>query len=132
VVDDDSLDIDLLASSLQADTGDVRVLLKALVTRLSGALGSRLKVERAGKFLRKSDEVRSVLITLGDDQLAAEVVDDRLECTVAHSSGGIRIRSVKVTMEDWLRQLLTALRQEAASSQATRAALEALVIGDGQ
>ena len=70
--DDQAFDLDLLASSLQADTGDVRLLLKALVTRLSGALGDRLTVERAGGLLKRSDEIRRVTVQLGDDTLEAK------------------------------------------------------------
>lgn len=125
------LDLDLLASSLHADDGDVRVLLRALVTRLAGALGDRLQVERAGGLLRRSDEIRRVSIRLGDDQLDATVDRGGLECTVSRSSGGIRIRSTRVTVDQWLRRLLSALRDEAATTQATRMALESLVIGEG-
>lgn len=129
-MDDPSLDLDLLASSLQADGGDVRLLLKALVSRLAGALGDRLQVERAGGRLRRhTDEIRRVSVRLGDDTLDAVVDGGVLECTVARSSGGIRIRSARVSMDEWLRQLLGALRQEAASSTATRQALESIVIG---
>lgn len=124
----DTLDLDLLASSLRADDGDVRVLLRALVTRLAGALGERLQVERAGRF-RKGEEIRRVSIRLGEDQLDAVVDRGGLECSISRSSGGIRIRSTKVTVDEWLRTLLGALRAEAATTQATRLALESLVIG---
>jgi hypothetical protein len=130
-VDDPSLDLDLLASSLSADAGDVRLLLKALVTRLSDALGDRLSVERSGgRLRRRTDEIRRVSIRLSEDQLDAAVSGGILECTVSRSSGGIRIRSEKVTTDEWLRRLLGSLRDEAASSEATRLALEALVIGE--
>lgn len=129
-MDDPSLDLDLLASSLQADGGDVRLLLKALVSRLSGALGDRLRVERAGGLLRRSDEIRRVTVQLGDETLDAAVQSGSLECTVSRSSGGIRIRSARVSMDEWLRQLLGALRTEAATSSATRQALESIVIGE--
>jgi hypothetical protein len=124
--------MDLLASSLKADSGDVRILLKALVTRLSEALGDRLTVERTGggRLRRRPEEIVGVRIDLGDDQLAAAVEGGRIECTIAHSSGGIRIRSVKVDIDEWLRQLLQSLGDEAASSQSTRQALESLLIGD--
>jgi hypothetical protein len=125
---DGTLDLDILASSLRADDGDVRVLLRALVTRLADALGNRLEVERAGRF-RKSDEIHRVSIHLGDDTLDAVVERGSLECTISRSSGGIRIRSSRVTLEEWLRRLLGALRDEAATTQATRLALESLVIG---
>lgn len=128
---DGTLDLDLLASSLRADDGDVRVLLRALVTRLADALGNRLEVERTGRF-RKSEEIRRVSIKLGEDQLDAVVDRGSLECTISRSSGGIRIRSTKVTIDEWLRRLLGALRDEAATTQATRLALESLVIGGSQ
>ncbi|HUA95564.1 MAG TPA: hypothetical protein VMB82_08535, partial [Acidimicrobiales bacterium] len=72
-MEDESYDLDLLASSLQADGGDVRLLLKALVTRLSGALGDRLTVQRAGGLLRRSGEIRRVSVQLGDDTLDASI-----------------------------------------------------------
>jgi hypothetical protein len=89
-----------------------------------------LVIERAGGLLRRSEEIRRVSVHLGDDTLDAAVQGGTLECTVARSSGGIRIRSAKVSMDEWLRQLLGALRDEAASSSATRLALESIVIGD--
>jgi hypothetical protein len=125
------LDLDLLASSLRADDGDVRVLLRALVTRLAGALGDRLAVERGGRFRKGGDEIRRVSIRLGDDQFDATVDRGTLECTVSRSSGGIRIRSTRVGIDEWLRRLLGALRDEAATTEATRIALESLVIGNG-
>lgn len=128
-MDDESYDLDLLASSLQADGGDVRLLLRALVARLSGALGDRLTVQRAGGLLRRSGEIRKVTVHLGDDTLDATIDGGSLECTVARSSGGIRIRSAKVTVDEWLRQLLAALRAEAATSSATRSALESIMLG---
>lgn len=126
--DEGTLDLDLLASSLHADDRDVRLLLRVLVDRLAGALGDRLSVEHAGRF-RKSDEIRRVSVQLGDEQLEASVDRGSLTCTTARSSGGIRIRSTRVTVEEWIRHLLTILREEAATSQATRLALESLVIG---
>ena len=124
------LDLDLLASSLRADGGDVRVLLRALVTRLSDALGDRLAVERAGGRLRKSEEIRQVSIRLGDDQFDAAVDRGTVVCTISRSSGGIRIRSSRVGIDEWLRRLLGALRDEAATTEATRVALESIVIGN--
>lgn len=125
----DPIDIDVAAASLQADHSDVRVLLKVLVDRLSGALGDRLRVERGGGFLRRSPEIRRVIVLLGDDQLEAALSSSGLECRVAHSSGGIRIRSSKVSVDAWLHELLSLLRREAASSETTRLALESIVIG---
>ncbi len=86
-------------------------------------------MQRSGGRFRKSDDIRSLRITLGDDQFDAEVDGSTLRCTVGHSSGGIRIRSEKVGADEWLARLLAVLKAEAAHSQAVRQALESMVIG---
>lgn len=128
---DESLDLDTLAASLQADHGDVRMLLRVLAERLSGSLGDRCRIdrERSGRLLRKSNEIRQLSVTLGDDELTAGLQEGRFDCSVAHRSGGIRIRSEKVTLGEWLRKLLASLKAEAVHSEASRAALESIVIG---
>ena len=126
---DDSFDLELAAASLRADGSDVGILVKVLADQLGDALGSRLVVQRAGGRLRKSDKVRSIRITMGGDQFDAEVDGAALQCTIGHSSGGIRIRSEKVGVDEWLARLLAALQAEAANSQAVRLALESMVIG---
>jgi hypothetical protein len=126
---DDSLDLELAAASLRADGSDVHILVKVLVDQLADALGSRLKVERTGGRFRKSDEIRSLAIAMGDDQFEAQVDGSSLRCTIGHTSGGIRIRSEKVDVDTWLNRLLTVLKAEAANSQAVRLALENMVIG---
>jgi hypothetical protein len=128
-VTDDAFDLELATASLLGDTHDVKMLLKLLVAQLSGALGERLKVEHPGGFLRKSNEIRSVTAQIGDDEFRADISGAALACTVGHTSGGIRIRSEKVDMDEWLRRLLHNLQAEAAHSQAARLALENIVIG---
>ncbi len=126
---DDSFDIDLLASSLESDYSDVTILLRVLAERLSGALGDRLKVERDGGRFRKPLRIRRLSVVLGDDELTASLEDGRLDTSVSHRSGGIRIRSERLSLADWLHRLLESLRAEATYSQATRQALESIVIG---
>ncbi len=126
---DDSMDLELAAASLRADGSDVRILVKALADQLADALGSRLEVQRSGGRFRKSDQIRSIRISIDDDQFEAEVDGDTLRCTVGHSSGGIRIRSEKVGVDAWLARLLGVLKAEAAHSQSVRQALESIVIG---
>jgi hypothetical protein len=126
---DESFDLELAAASLRADRSDVRILVKALADKLAGALGPRLEVKRSGGRFRKSDEIRSIRISLDDDQFEAEVDGTSLRCTVGHTSGGIRIRSEKVDVDAWLARLLAVLKAEADHSQAVRLALESMVIG---
>ena len=123
------MDLELAAASLRADGTDVRILVKVLADQLADALGSNLEVKRSGGRFKKSDEIRSIRISVEDDQFDAEVDGTILRCTIGHSSGGIRIRSEKVGVDDWLSRLLGALKAEAAHSQAVRQALESMVIG---
>ncbi|HWG75124.1 MAG TPA: hypothetical protein VG184_13825 [Acidimicrobiales bacterium] len=125
----DAYDLELATASLLADGKDVHILLKVLVQQLSGAFGERLKVERKGGLLHKSDEIRSLEVAIGNDYYQAEVRGGGVACRVGHTSGGIRIRSEQVDMDDWLRRLLGALKGEAAHSQSARLALENIVIG---
>ncbi len=129
---DDAFDLDLAASAILADNHDVRVLLKFLVSQLSGPLGDRLEVERRGGFLRKSDDIKSVRASIGQDDFAVEVKGPSVLCRVGHSSGGIRIRSEQVEMDELLRRLLASLQAEPAHNQAARLALENIVIGGPQ
>jgi hypothetical protein len=125
------MDLELAAASLRADGSDVRILVKVLADQLADALGSRLDVKRSGGRFRKSDDIQSIRITIDDDQFEADVDGTSLRCTVGHSSGGIRIRSEKVGVDEWLARLLALLKAEAAHSQAVRQALESMVIGGG-
>jgi hypothetical protein len=118
----------MAVSQLASNSTDLRIMLKLLVSQLSDALGDRITVERAGRF-RKSDEVKAVRIALGDDTLEANVEGTSVRCSIGHSSGGIRIRSEQVSMDEWLTRLLTALQKEAAHSEQTRLALENIMIG---
>jgi hypothetical protein len=126
--EDAAFDLSMAVSQLASNSTDLRIMLKLLVAQLSDALGDRIAVERAGRF-RKSDEIKLVRITLGDDTLEAAVEGGTVRCTIGHSSGGIRIRSEQVGMDAWLTRLLTTLQTEAAHSEQTRVALENIVIG---
>jgi hypothetical protein len=126
---DDGFDLELAVSALASNVTDVRIMLKQLVNVLASTLGARLVVERVGGVFRRSDEVKTIQVALGDDVLRAEVNGATVRCTIGHSSGGIRIRSEQVEIGAWIRRLLSALQAEASQSETTRLALENLMIG---
>lgn len=128
-MNDDSFELELATTSILANNRDASSLLKALVAQLAEPLGDRLQVERPGGLFRKSDEVKSLRLSVGDEEFEADLKGGSVSCLVCHSSGGIRIRSENVEMDQWLRRLLLALQAEATHSQATRLALENIVIG---
>ncbi len=125
----EGFDLDLAVASLASNSTDVRIMMKLLVAELASSLGGRLTVERRGGLLRRSEEIQTVQVNLGNDVLRAEVDGDSVRCTIGHSSAGIRIRSEQVDMAVWLKRLLGALEAEAAQSEATRQALEKIMIG---
>jgi hypothetical protein len=126
----DAFDLSMAVSSLQSNSTDSRIMLKLLVAQLAEVLGDRIVIERAGGRFRKSDEIKSVQITLGNDTLRADVEGATVRCSIGHASGGIRIRSEQVGMDAWLTRLLTTLAGEASASEQTRLALENIVIGE--
>ena len=125
----DAFDLDMAAAAMQSNATDVTIMLKVLAGQLAEVLGPRVVVDRAGGLLRKSNEVKALEVTLGDDVLRAQVDRGTVRCSVAHSSGGIRIRSETVDLDNWLKRLLSALQEEAAHSEGARQALEKIVIG---
>jgi hypothetical protein len=126
---DDAFDLDMAAAMVQSNATDVHIMLKVLAGQLSEVLGPKVVVDRAGGLLRKSGAVKALEVTLGDDVLRAQVDGPSVRCSVAHSSGGIRIRNESVDLDTWLRRLLSALQEEATHSEIARQALERIVIG---
>jgi hypothetical protein len=127
--EDSAFDLSMAVSQLASNGTDLRIMLKLLVSQLADVLGDRIVVERAGGRFRKSDDIKSARITLGNDTLEAVVEGATVRCGIGHSSGGIRIRSEQVGMAEWLTRLLATLQTEAAHSEQTRRALETIVIG---
>jgi hypothetical protein len=125
----DDFDLEVAVSTLASNSGDVGLMIKLLARELADALGTRLVVERAGGFLRRSEEIRAIQVDIDNDVLRAELSGGTVRCTIGHSSGGIRIRSEQVDMATWLKRLLGALQTEAARSETTRLALENIMIG---
>ena len=103
--------------------------MKLLVAELGETLGTRLAVERRGRF-RRSDELSAVQVTLGNDVLRAEIDGASVRCTIGHSSGGIRIRSEQVDMATWLEAAPGCIAKGSRESETTRLALESIMIGE--
>jgi hypothetical protein len=127
--DGGAYDLDLATATLLSEGNDIHLLLRVLAKQLGDALGERLVLERKGGVLRRSDEIKSLQVSVAKEEFRAELDGGGVTCTIGHASGGIRIRNEQVEMSDWLRRLLTNLQTEAVHSQSARAALENIVIG---
>lgn len=126
---EDRLDLDLATTALLAKGEDIPMLLKMLADQLAVSLSDRLTVQREGGLFKKSDAIKSISVSMGADEYRAEMAKGRVTCTVGHTSGGIRIRSEQLGVDDWIRRLLEDLRAEASHSQRARQALENIVYG---
>ena len=122
------LDLDLLAASLRADSGDVGTFVESLAAKLEGALPGRVKVQRARRGLAGPKAVRAIMLDCGGERL--ELVrgeGDAIETRRARTSGGIVLKTEALDADAWLAALGEALAVEAQRSERTRQALERML-----
>jgi len=126
--DDTGIDLDLLSASLRADSSDLAAFVESLAAKLEETVPGRTRVDRrrAGMFGPKL--VRSVAVDLGDRRLQLISNGGSVQTRYAKVSGGIVLKNEEVEIEAWLAALSEALAAEAERSEATRRALERLLI----
>ena len=109
------LDMEMAVAALLANNKDVKMMLRVLGKNLQDALGDRVEVVHAsgGLFHRQTDEVKTITVHLDQDDYQASLDGPSVRCTVGRSSGGIRIRTEQLPVEQWLSRLLSALQEEA-------------------
>jgi hypothetical protein len=123
-----TLDLDLLAASLRADSSDLSAFVESLAAKLEEAVPGRVRVERRRAGMVGPKTVRSVSVDLGDRRLELRADHGGVETRWARLSGGIVLKNEAVETEAWLAVLSEALADEARRSESTRRALERLLI----
>ena len=125
------VDMQMAAAALLANNKDVKMMLRLLGKSLQDTLGDRVEVAHSGGglFHRQTDEVKNITVCLEQDEYQAALDGPSVRCTVGRSSGGIRIRSEQLPVEQWLTRLLSALQAEAVSNQSAQAALQNVIVG---
>jgi hypothetical protein len=122
------VDIDLVASSLRADAGDLAAYLEGLAAKLEDVLPGRVRVERRRSGLRGPKAVRRIAIDVGDRRLELLSDGGSLETRCSRLSGGIVLKSEVLETDAWLAVVSEELAAEAGRSEKTRQALERLLI----
>jgi hypothetical protein len=122
-------DFDLVAASLRADAADLRTFVDVLATKLEGALGGRVRVERKGRMLGGAKRVRSIAVELGDDAYELEHDDGHVACRRRTVVRGIALKNDDLTLEEWLDAVSRTLVAEAQATERGRLALERLLDG---
>jgi hypothetical protein len=123
-------DLDLITSSLRADSSDLGAFVESLAAKLEAAIPGLVRVERARSGFRGPKFVRQIAVDAGGERL--ELVcerGDRVETRRARVSGGITLKTEPLDVETWLETLSGALAAEATRSERTRQALERLLLG---
>jgi hypothetical protein len=126
--DSAGVDLDLLAASLRADSSDLSAFVESMAVKLEEAVPTRVRVDRrrAGMFGPKS--VRSLSVDLGDRRLELRAERGAVQTRCARLSGGIVLKNEELETDAWLAMLSEALAAEASRSEATRKALERLLL----
>jgi hypothetical protein len=118
----------MISASLRMDSGDVATFFPVLAKKLQDALGDRVKVTRAKGLLHKKDQpIQGIELDARDTSLRAVFEKGRLNCTAAHVVRGMVLKTDTVDLDEWLTRVAVALKEEAAHSAITRAALERLL-----
>jgi hypothetical protein len=123
------LDIDLLAASLRADSGDLGAFVEALAVKLEQAVPGSVAVDRRRQGLFGPKRVQRIALDAGDQRLELQARDGAIETRCSRLSGGIVLKREELDTDAWLHALGEALAVQAQRSQTTRQALERLLNG---
>jgi hypothetical protein len=128
VSDGSAVDLELLAASLRADTGDLTAFVESLAAKLEEAVPGRTRVDRRRSGMFGPKAVRAITVDLGDRRLGLRHDGGALQTNYAKLSGGIVLKTETVDTDAWLSALTDALAAEAQRSETARKALERLLI----
>jgi len=127
-VESDDLQFELLASSLRADTGDMKAFIEALAVKLEGALPQRARVERkADGLFSRTKHVQRISVELGENRYEIMHAAGRIQATVGKAVRGIVLKTEHLSLDDWIDQLSRELTVEANRSEQSRLALQRLL-----
>jgi hypothetical protein len=124
----ESVDLDLLAASLRADSSDLDAFVESLAVKLEEAIPKGVRVDRRKSGMFGPKLVRQIVVDLGDQRLELRAGASSLETRRAKLSGGIVLKSEQLDTDAWLAALGGALADEARRSEITRQALQRLLI----
>lgn len=124
----DDMGFELLASSLRADTGDLRAFVEALATKMEGALPDRTLVERKGTGLfSKEKRVHRIGVQMGENRYDLLHEGGRVQASRAKAVRGIVLKNDLLPLDEWIEELSRELTVEAQRSEQARIALQRLL-----
>jgi hypothetical protein len=126
--DSAGVDLDLLAASLRADSSDLSAFVESMAAKLEEAVPGRVRVDRRRDGMLGPKTVRALSVDLGDRRLELRAERGAVKTRCARLSAGIVLKNEELETDAWLGMLSEALAAEAGRSEATRRALERLLM----
>jgi hypothetical protein len=125
--EDSSLELDLLAASLRADTTNLHTFLEVIATKLEDAVPASVAVTRARQGFRGPKLVQAIALQADNQRLELVRNGTAIDALRSKLSGGIVLKRERMDINDWLGALTEMLGNEARRSFQTRQALERLL-----
>lgn len=124
-----SLQVDLLAASLRADTSDLQAFMEVLAVKLEGALPQQTEVIRQNKFFSREHPVKEIVILLNDQHYRiSREARGTLQTLRAKVVRGIVLKTDTLPMDSWIQELAEGLARQASQSEQARQALERFLL----
>ena len=124
-----SNDLDLLAASFRADAADVYAFVESLAVKLEQAMPGQVRVRRVRGGIRRPKRVQKIALDAGENRLELRLSGGSIETSASRLSGGIVLKTERVSVDEWISALSEAVAAEAQRSAITRQALERLLTG---
>jgi hypothetical protein len=126
--------IDLLAAALRRDAADLEVYTQVLTGALADALpADAVAVERrrslADRMAGRPGRIERLEVSMDDQRLILSVARGRAAGEVCRVVRGVVLSRRPVALDEWARELATAVTARARSDARARAALERLLLG---
>jgi hypothetical protein len=127
--------IDMLAAALRRDAADLEIYVQVLTDSLADALppGSvtfERKRSMGDRLSGRQGKVDRVEVSLDERRLILTLAQGRPQGEVATVVRGVVLSRKPVALDEWAKELATAVAVRARSDARARAALQKLVLGD--
>jgi hypothetical protein len=120
------LGFDIAAALLRDYERDELSLLEVVATKLEGVLGERVTVHRR-RFVGRR-RVSDLAIALGEERFRLRQVHAGLDAVIEHVVGGVRLRSDRVHVREWITRLSSALTAAVSEGSAAQDALQRFIL----
>lgn len=125
----ESMQMELLAAALRANSTDLKAFMEALAVKLEGSLPNQTRVVRQSSLFSREHPVKEINVTFGDYQYRINrdrqgpILTERVKVV-----RGIALKTEQLPMDEWIEAFAEALTEEAARSTQAHMALERFLL----